>query len=24
MHGGKSVLNTLAVPATVKPERHPV
>jgi len=24
MHGGKSVLNTLAVPATVKSERHPV
>ena len=24
MHGGKSVLDTLAVPATVKSERHPV
>ncbi len=24
MHGGKSVLNSLAVPATVKSERHPV
>ena len=24
MHGGKSVWNSLAVPATVKSERHPV
>ena len=24
MHGGKSVCNSLAVPATVKSERHPV
>ena len=24
MHGGKSMLNSLAVPATVKSERHPV
>ena len=24
MHGGKSVRNSLAVPATVKSERHPV
>ena len=24
MHGGKLVLNTFAVPATVKSERHPV
>ena len=24
MHGGKSMRNTLAVPATVKSERHPV
>ncbi len=23
MHGGKSVCNSLAVPATVKSERHP-
>ena len=23
MHGGKSVWNSLAVPATVKSERHP-
>ena len=24
MHGGKSMWNSLAVPATVKSERHPV
>ena len=24
MHGGKSMLDSLAVPATVKSERHPV
>ena len=24
MHGGKSMCNSLAVPATVKSERHPV
>ena len=24
MHGGKSVCDSLAVPATVKSERHPV
>ncbi len=24
MHGGKSMRNSLAVPATVKSERHPV
>jgi hypothetical protein len=24
MHGGESVLNTLALPGTVKSERHPV